>query len=392
MNDTRPPALARAGRDRKRAPARSAPPGQIVLVFQGGGALGAYQVGVYQALHEAGIEPDWVIGTSIGAINAAIIAGNPRARRMERLERFWESLEWRSPFGHAAVSASIVNPLANLATLIQGVNGFFAPRPASWWGLHQPLGVENAAYYDTSALKTTLEGLIDFDLPNQCQPRLSVGAVNVRTGSMRYFDSRFCQLRAEHVMASGALPPAFPAIRIDGEPYWDGGVYSNTPIEAVLDDDPRKSSTIFSVHLWNPSGTEPETLWQVMGRQKDIQYASRATNHIDRQKQLHRLRHVITGLADRMPKAMRNDPEVRELASWGCRTTMHIVRLLAPRLMSEDHPKDIDFTPNGIHARWKAGYEDMRDAISQTPWRTAVGPLDGVVLHEHISRQNLTDA
>jgi NTE family protein len=363
------------------------PPGQIVLVFQGGGALGAYQVGVYQALHEAGIEPDWIIGTSIGAINAAIIAGSERDSRMAQLEKFWESLEWRSPFGHAAMVPSLLNPWANLNILMQGVPGFFQPNASSWWGLQAPVGIEQAAFYRTAPLRETLNGLVDFELPNRCKPRLSVGAVNARTGEMRYFDSRFCALRAEHIMASGALPPAFPAIRIDGEPYWDGGVYSNTPIEAVLDDNPRKSSTIFSVHLWNPSGTEPDSIWQVMNRQKDIQYASRAVNHIARQKQIHKLRHVVKQLADLLPPETRNTDAVRELESWGCRTTMHVVRLLAPRLMSEDHTKDIDFTPNGIHARWQAGYEDTKDAIASAPWTREVAPHEGVVLHEHASRQ-----
>jgi NTE family protein len=362
------------------------PPGQIVLVFQGGGALGAYQVGVYQALHEAGIEPDWVIGTSIGAINASIIAGNAPGERMAQLERFWESLEWRSPLGHAVMPPEFVNPWANLITLTQGVSGFFAPNPSSWWGLQAPLGIERAAFYDTAPLRKTLMQYVDFDRLNGGGTRLTVGAVNARTGEMRYFDSRHEQLNVVHVMASGALPPAFPAVRIDGEPYWDGGVYSNTPIEVVLDDRPRRSSTIFSVHLWNPSGSEPQSIWQVLGRHKDIQYASRASSHIVRQKQIHRLRHVISQLVARMPEEERNAPEVRELAAWGCRTTMHVVRLMAPRLMSEDHTKDIDFTPNGIHARWEAGYADARDAIAQTPWTCEVDPLEGVFVHQHESR------
>jgi NTE family protein len=373
-------------RDRVREVER--PPGQIVLVLQGGGALGAYQVGVFQALHEAGIEPDWVIGTSIGAINAAIIAGNEPRQRMAQLRRFWESLEWRSPFGRVLTAPNLVNPWANLATLTQGVPGFFAPNPASWWGLQAPLGVEHAAFYSTAPLRKTLTDLVDFARPSSApgSTRLTVGAVNARTGEMRYFDSRSEQLRAEHVMASGALPPGFPAVRIDGEPYWDGGVYSNTPIEAVLDDNPRRSSTIFAVNLWNPNGEEPDSLWQVLGRQKDIQYSSRAVSHIARQRQIHRLRHVISQLAERIPAAQRESPEVRELAAWGCRTTMHIVRLLAPRLVCEDHTKDIDFTPNGIHGRWEAGYADARDAIAQAPWTAPVDPLEGVLLHDHESR------
>jgi NTE family protein len=378
----------RKPRDKKRPNGVAPPPGQVVLVLQGGGALGAYQVGVYQALHEAGIEPDWVIGTSIGAINAAIIAGNAPEARVARMHEFWDSLQWRTPFGTPAAEPGVLNPIANLTTLVQGIGGFFAPNPASWWGPFTPLGLDRAAFYDTAPLRNTLNGLVDFERIGKAV-RLTVGAVNARTGQMRYFDSRREALAAEHVMASGALPPAFPAVRIDGEPYWDGGVYSNTPIEAVLDDNPRRDSTIFAVHMWNPSGSEPETIWQVLGRQKDIQYASRAGSHIARQQQIHRLRHVISELAARLPEARRNDPAVRELVSWGCRTTMHIVRLLAPQLKGEDHTKDIDFTPAGIQARCAAGYRDTRDAIAEAPWTDNSDPLLGVHVHEHASAHTM---
>jgi NTE family protein len=182
---------------------------------------------------------------------------------------------------------------------------------------------------------------VDFDRIARRAMRLTVGAVNVESGRMRYFDSRDEKLGVEHVMASGALPPAFPAVAINGGLYWDGGIYSNTPIEAVLDDNPRRSSLIFAVQLWNPQGDAPQSIWQVSGRQKDIQYASRNDSHIARQKQIHRLRHVIGELVQELPAARRQSPEVQELAGWGCKTTMHIVRLLAPRLAAEDHTKDI---------------------------------------------------
>jgi NTE family protein len=375
-----------ANNGKRGAAARAArPPGQIVLVLQGGGALGAYQVGVYQALHEAGFEPDWVIGTSIGAINAAIVAGNAPGERVAKLHAFWDSLQWRTPWGVPVAPPGVLNPLANLTTLTQGIGGFFAPNPASWWGPFASLGLERAAFYDTAPLRATLEGLVDFKRIAQGATRLTVGAVNVRTGEMRYFDSRRDKLAAAHVMASGALPPAFPAIRIGGEPYWDGGVYSNTPIEAVLDDNPRRSSTIFAVHMWNPSGSEPDTIWQVLGRQKDIQYASRAGSHIARQQQIHRLRHVINELVARLPERERARNDVRELAAWGCSTTMHIVRLLAPRLEGEDHTKDIDFTPAGIRARCEAGYRDTKEAIAEAPWTAPADPLQGVYVHDHAS-------
>ena len=209
--------------------------GQVVLVLQGGGALGAYQVGVYEALHEAGIEPQWVIGTSIGAINGAIIAGNPPGQRIEKLEAFWNLVRHRQYENLGAIWAAFAGMVANAGTYTNGIEGFFAPNPHAAWGVHTPLGVERAAFYSTAPLRETLAGMIDFDYINARHGRLTLGAVNVGTGAMHYFDSREKTLDVRHVMASGALPPAFPAIRIDGEAYWDGGIYSNTPIEVVLE-------------------------------------------------------------------------------------------------------------------------------------------------------------
>jgi len=357
-------------------------PGQVVLVLQGGGALGAYQVGVFQALHEAGIEPDWVIGTSIGAINGAIIAGNPPGERVARLEAFWDQVRQGAEFQLPQFWPGLGNLLANFSTVTQGIPAFFTPRAPAWGGVHAPVGVESAAYYSTEPLRETLSSLVDFGCVNEKKTRLTVGAVNVRSGAMRYFDSREEALCLEHVMASGALPPAFPAIRVEGEPYWDGGIYSNTPIEAVLDDRPRRDSVIFAVNVWQPSGPEPESIWQVMGRQKDIQYASRADSHIARQKQIHRLRHVVRELTRHLPEDLRDAPEVRELSSWGCGTTMHIVRLLAPRMDGEDHTKDIDFTASGVRARWQAGYAEARRMVEQAPWRAPVDPMEGVIVHQ----------
>jgi NTE family protein len=370
-------------RDKRHAPAqRPALPGQVVLVLQGGGALGAYQVGVYQALHEAGIEPDWVIGTSIGAINGAIIAGNAPQRRLVRLNEFWQRVEQRVGLGMLEAVPGFASTIANLTTMAQGLTPFFGPNPASWFGPHFPIGVESAAYYTTEPLRETLTELVDFDYIHAHHVRLTVGAVNVKDGEMRYFDSRDQPVRIEHVMASGALPPTFPAVRIDGEPYWDGGIYSNTPIEAVLDDKPRRDSVIFAVQMWNPEGPEPETLWQVAGRQKDIQYASRAKSHIARQKQIHHLRHVIRELEKHIPGRQRASPEVKELASWGCNTTMHVARLTAPRLDGEDQLKDIDFTPAGIRARCQAGYAETQRMLTLAPWRHPVDPMEGVVIHD----------
>ena len=356
--------------------------GQIVLVLQGGGALGAYQAGVYQALSESGIEPEWVIGTSIGAINGAIIAGNAPRHRAEHLRAFWASVEQRAGDGWPDLVPGLGNVFANLVTMAHGVPTFFTPNPAAWFGQHTPLGIEGAAYYTTEPLRETLAPLVDFGYINGKHVRLTVGAVNVNNGEMRYFDSRDEDICLEHVMASGALPPAFPAVRVDGAPYWDGGIYSNTPIEAVLDDKPRKDSVIFAVQMWNPEGTEPATLWEVAGRQKDIQYSSRAKSHIARQKQIHHLRHIIRELAKHVPQAARHSAVVKELASWGCGTTMHVARLNAPRLDGEDQLKDIDFTPAGIRARWQAGYSETRRMVALAPWRRPVDPIEGVIIHE----------
>jgi NTE family protein len=359
-------------------------PGQVVLVLQGGGALGSYQAGVYQALHEAGIEPDWIIGTSIGAINASLIAGNAPQDRLPRLQEFWKRMELRPIWSLPGVFASLNESLAYWSTVSNGIPGFFKPNPLAHAGTDFPLGPDRAGYYSTEPLEQTLGELVDFDVLNRCAPRLTVGAAHVRTSQMRYFDSRVCRLGVKHIMASGALPPALPAVRIDGELYWDGGILSNTPTEAVFDDNPRKSSLIFAVHMWNPSGAEPATMAEVLNRQKDVQYSSRISSHIARQQQAHRLRHVISELAARLPEAERNSEAVRELAGYGCQTRMHVVRLLAPQLDRENHTKDIDFSPSGIRQRWEAGYAHTRAVLDRTPWVGEFDPLAGVILHEQM--------
>jgi NTE family protein len=355
---------------------------QTVLVFQGGGALGAYQAGVYQALHEAGVEPDWIIGTSIGAINAALIAGNAPGNRLGRLEEFWRRMAHKTIWHASAAWPQLAQAWSYWNTLSCGIAGFFQPNPMAFWGMHTQLGAERAGYYSTEALGRTLGELVDFSLLNDRRLRLTVGAAHVRTSQMRYFDSRDMRLCAEHIMASGALPPAFPAVRIDGELYWDGGILSNTPTEVIFDDNPRRNSLIFAVHMWNPVGPEPDTMWEVMHRQKDIQYSSRVGAHITRQLQTHRLRHVIKELLAYIPVDVRNSDAVRELAGWGCLTQMHVVRLLAPRIENEDHTKDVDFSPSGIRKRWEAGYASARSALMQAPWVAEFDPLEGVILHE----------
>ena len=356
--------------------------GQVVLVLQGGGALGAYQAGVYQALHEAGVEPDWIVGTSIGAINASLIAGNEPAQRLNALRDFWCRVECHRLWNNLPAWTGVADAMSYWATLLGGVSGFFRPNPVAFLGAHVPLGVDHAGFYSTAPLRETLGELVDFALINRCQPRLTVGAAHVRTSMMRYFDSREQPITVDHVLASGALPPAFPAVRIDGELYWDGGILSNTPTEVIFEDNPRRSSLIFAVHVWNPNGPEPATIWDVLHRQKDIQYSSRIAGHIARLKQAHKLRHIITELVRKLPEDVRTSEAARELASYGCVTRMHVVRLLAPRLDNENHTKDVDFSPSGIRMRWDAGYSATMWALEEAAWQGEFDPLEGVILHE----------
>jgi NTE family protein len=354
---------------------------QIVLVFQGGGALGAYQAGVYQALHEAAVEPDWIIGTSIGAINAALIAGNQPENRLDRLEEFWRRM-CRKDVGMPWTWRGLTDTTSYWSILLAGIPGFFEPNPLAFLGAHYPLGHDKAGFYSTAPLEKTLTELVDFKLIERCTPRLTVGAAHVRSSEMRYFDSRESAITARHIMASGALPPAFPAVRIDGELYWDGGILSNTPTEVIFEDVPRRNSLIFAVHMWNPMGEEPGTIWEVLNRHKDIQYSSRVASHIARQRQAHKLRHVVSELVKFIPENERSHPVVKDLEEYGCRTQMHVVRLLAPRLDNENHTKDVDFSPGGIRQRWEAGYADTTRALRRAAWEDNCDPLEGIILHD----------
>ncbi|MFL6753790.1 MAG: patatin-like phospholipase family protein [Sphingomicrobium sp.] len=355
--------------------------GQTVLVLQGGGALGAYQVGVYEALHEAGIAPQWVIGTSIGAINAALIAGSKPDERIEKLCEFWSRVQ-NDQLVPGGLPSWLATATRNMIAITSGVPSFFQPNPLAFVSPHFELGAESAGYYSVSPLRRTLDQLVDLDQLNSGETRITVGASCVRTAEMRYFDSRDMPLTIDHIMASGALPPGFPPVRIDGELYWDGGILSNTPVEVVFDDNPRRSGLVFAVHIWNPQGPEPETIWQVMNRQKDVQYSSRAAAHIKRQRQLHRMRHVIAELAGMVPEDGKRGNRFSEMASYGCLTRMHVVRLLAPSLDYEDHSKDIDFSAHGIRRRREAGYEDTIKTLEKAPWRNPVDEIEGFILHE----------
>jgi NTE family protein len=345
-------------------------PGQVVMVMQGGGAPGVYQAGAYEALHDAGIEPDWVIGTSIGAINGVIIAGNPIERRVERLREFWTGLanQW-------------IEPWNQLAPLVWGVPGFYFPNPMLARGVDANVGIERAALYYVDPLKKLLPTLVDFDRVNSGTPRFTLGLVTVRGGQMRYFDTSVDKIGIEHVLGSSAIPPSFPAVRIDGEAYWDGGIYSNTPVEVVFDDNPRRSSVVFAVQIWHSRGLEPESIAQVFMRQKDILFGSRTKSHIARQAQIHRMRHVVRELYNMLPDEQKNSPEAKELAGWGCGTQMHLIEINAEPIDGENNARDFDFSRAAIDARWQAGYADTCRMIERRPWKDPIDPAVGVAVY-----------
>ena len=358
---------------------------RIALVLQGGGALGAYQAGVFQALHENNLSPDWVVGTSIGAINAAIIAGNLPANRVPRLKEFWQRVAPRDSIDmhRVADSARQFNSwLSTLGAMTQGVKGFFAPRLFSPFAAGLPVAPEEASFYDTSQLADTLKDLIDFDYLNAPDGmRLTVNAVKVTCGELASFDNTKLVIGTQHIMASGALPPGFPPVRVDGELYWDGGLYSNTPLETVLDDMPPENTLCFMVDLWSASGHEPTTLEEVQTRQKDVMFASRSRRHIDAYVRTHQLQRTLRSLYDQLPPDLKNETDEHVLSSLGCDTTMHIVHLPYGGQDWHMSAKDINFSSGSIQWRWEQGYNDALRSIAQAGWLAAVTAPSSIVLH-----------
>lgn len=356
--------------------------GQIVLVLQGGGALGAYHGGVYEALHEAGVEPDWIVGTSIGAINGALIAGNRKSVRLDRLKQFWKLIEYEWPMQAARMFPFFGSATANLMTMTVGNPEFFVPNPLASFAMRSDVGAEKAAFYTVEPLRKTLDDLIEADEFRRWPTRLTVGAAKVTTSEMVYFDTDDLPLTIDHILASGALPPAFPAVRIDGALYWDGGILSNTPLEIVLEEHRRRPVLVIEVQLWDPVGPEPRSIMQGFTREKDVRYSSRATTEIERHKELLRLRTMIGKLLQHMPAELQDNPEVLKIKAEQQSQRMHIVRLLAPRLVNEDYNKDIDFSTQGIGERWSAGLSDMRAVLECRPWEAEAGEMEGIVIHE----------
>ncbi len=359
---------------------------RIVLVLQGGGALGAYQAGVYQALHEHALVPDWIVGTSIGAINAALIAGNRPEHRLERVRQFWRKVSHPDNLDMRQVGDTVRRSniwINTLDTIWRGIPGFFTPRLFSGFALGQRVPTEQASYYDTAGLDTTLRELVDFDYLNGPDGmRLTINAINVVTGDLAHFDSLDGKLNADHIRASGALPPAFPPVRIDGQLYWDGGLYSNTPLESVLQDLPTGDTLCFMVDLWSAQGEEPCSLDEVQTRQKDVTFASRSQRHIDDYIRTHALQSKLRELYEKVPAAERSAQQRRELELLGCASTLHIVRL--PYSGRDWHmaSKDVNFSAGSVQWRWDLGYRDAMRAIGQAGWLQQATTSSAVVVHE----------
>jgi NTE family protein len=342
----------------------------IGLILQGGGALGAYQGGVYQALHEAGLEPDWVAGVSIGAVNSAIIAGNKPEDRLQKLEKFWLDITARDPFTawpEGDDARKLRNMLSATNGMLFGQPGFFKPTPFS--GFLAPRGSRAAtSLYDTSPLYQTLEKLVDFDLINNGPMRFAVGAVNVSTANFQYFDNRQIEIMPEHIMASGALPPGLPMVRIGRHYYWDGGLVSNTPLQHLLDNLGAENMLVFQVDLFSASGEVPRDMPEVLSRQKDIQYSSRTRTTTDHFLQTHKLKQALYDALKLVPDDKLSE-EQRELRSSLARLAeINIMQLIYKTKAYEGDAKDYEFSRISMKEHWRSGYYDTRNTMAHQDW------------------------
>ena len=364
---------------------RRAPFDCIALLLQGGGALGAYQGGVYEGLAQANLHPDWVAGISIGAINAALIAGNAPEARVEKLRAFWDKistdpLDWSFDLP-VRLGGDNARRLANqwhaTAAALYGAPGLFGPRMIPPF-LAAAGTAEAISFYDTSALKSALERLVDFDRINSAEMRFSVGAVNVTTGNFVYFDNSTHEIRPEHIMASGALPPGFPAIEIDGEHYWDGGLVSNTPLQWVLESSERQDTLAFQVDLWSARGAVPRTLGEVAMRQKEIQYSSRTRASSDQFKKEQRLRNALADLISKLPDRLRDTPEFALLNPEAGRKVYNIVQLIYRSKHYEGESKDFEFSSLSMEDHWAAGLNDTVRTLRHPEVLERPSSTDGV--------------
>jgi len=351
-----------------------------VLVLQGGGALGAYQAGAYEGLARHGYLPDWVAGISIGAINAAIIAGNAPERRIARLRACWQrvtsGLEG-APVGPLPWSRRLYGDTVAAFVMAAGAPGFFSPRipPACF----MPKGASGAiSVYDTAPLSNTLAELVDFDLLNRQGPRLSVGAVDVATGNFAYFDSSETAIGPDHIMASGALPPGFPPVIVEGRAYWDGGLVSNTPLQFVLENDGKDPLCIFQIDLFSARGAVPTDLGEVSHRKKDIRYSSRTRLTTDRFRQLQAIGAAARRLVAKLPDHLRDDPDVALLEAVGARCPVTLAHLIHRKEVFETQTKDYEFSRLSMIEHWAAGKRDAQRTLTHKSWKARSVPVDGI--------------
>jgi NTE family protein len=358
--------------------------GRVALVLQGGGALGAYQAGVYQALHEVNIEPDWLSGVSIGAINSAIIAGNTKKRRLQRLRAFWERITERkiwsfTPDGDVFRKAR--NATSSWLTLSQGQPGFFQPRiPSPWFSV---AGATNAtSYYDSGPLLETLDELVDFSMINDKTVRFSVGAVNVLTGNFLYFDNEKEIIGPEHVVASGALPPALPMVKIGTDHFWDGGIVSNTPLQHILEQDDHINTLIFQVDLFSARGELPRDIQDVMARQKDIVYSSRTRYNTDVYRRIHNWKWRLHQALDKVPAELLTGEERELKERLSDLPEITILQLIYQQKAYEGHAKDYEFSGTSMREHWQSGYEDTKRTLKRKDWLAMPPEGAGVVVHD----------
>lgn len=357
---------------------------RIGLLLQGGGALGAYQAGVYQGMHEVGVEPDWLAGVSIGSINAALIAGNPMERRLGALQEFWQAITLRPVWGFLPASdqlRKLHNSWSNVLTISLGQPGFFTPNLISPW-LQSPGAPGATAFYDSAALRETLARLVDFDLINNGDVRFAVGAVNVATGNFTYFDNAEVTITADHIMASGALPPALPMIDIGGEFFWDGGIVSNTPLQHLLDHIRGQNALVFQVDLFSARGVVPRDMPEVLGRAKDIQFSSRTRLTTDYYRLAHAQRVQLRRLLDKLPAESLSDEEQTLKADLATLPSINILQLIYQQAAHEGQAKDYDFSKSSMREHWAAGLRDTVATLAHRDWLTMPSDESGIVTHD----------
>ncbi|WP_454618531.1 patatin-like phospholipase family protein [Bradyrhizobium cenepequi] len=362
---------------------------RVALVLQGGGALGAYQAGVYQALHEAGIEPDWVCGVSIGAINSAIIAGNPPERRLERLHTFWDRITSRKIWPYTPdgdIFRKARNFTSSFMTTVLGQPGFFAPHNMSPW--LSPAGARTAtSYYDTAPLRESLLELVDFERINSKKMRFAVGAVNVLSGNFIYFDNAHDEIIPEHIMASGALPPALPMVKVGTDHFWDGGIVSNTPLQHLLDQADSLNSLVFQVDLFSARGVLPRDIHDVMARHKDIMYSSRTRYNTDMYRKTHNLRARLYKALSKIPDEQLSEEERHLRDSNSMLPSIAILQLIYQQKAYEGHAKDHEFSGTSMREHWMSGHEDTKRTLMRRDWIKMPDNGMGIVVHD-VHREN----